>query len=256
MSQFTTEEMSRLVAAGTRDQLKTALDVVAGLSLVHINDYSSTEEGLSMGTPSDKSEEISRRLTKMRGAAANMQAADQKQLLAAPEVRRTLSGPIDELVESALQLFDELDALRTESSQIDEELEVLKMLAPLSLELDLMGGYSSLTAFIGTVSSLAKARPALAGLGDSAIYMSSDAGKSSVVAVFCRNEDSQSVQEMLAAEDFQAISVPESEGCPQIGFSSWMRGSPRLTGGRRISSPRCPIGPSRMGNAIRRYGTP
>ncbi|GIT41103.1 MAG: hypothetical protein Ct9H300mP10_01130 [Methanobacteriota archaeon] len=43
------------------------------------------------------------------------------------------------------------------------------MLAPLSLELDLMGGYSNLTAFIGTVSSLAKARPALAGLGDSAI---------------------------------------------------------------------------------------
>ena len=214
MSQLTTEDMSRLVAAGTRDQLKTAIDVVAGLSLVHINDYSSTEEGLSMGTPSDKSEEISRRLTKMRGAAANMQAEDQKQLLAAPEVRRTLSGPIDDLVESALQLFDELDALRTESSQIDEELEVLKMLAPLSLELDLMGGYSSLTAFIGTVSSLAKARPALAGLGDSAIHMSSDAGKSSVVAVFCRNEDSQSVQEMRVAEDFQAISVPESEGLP------------------------------------------
>ncbi len=214
MSQLTTEDMSRLVAAGTRDQLKTAIDVIAGLSLVHINDYSSTEEGLSMGTPSDKSEEISRRLTKMRGAAANMQAEDQKQLLAAPEVRRTLSGPIDELVESALQLFDELDSLRTESSQIDEELEVLKMLAPLSLELDLMGGYSNLTAFIGTVSSLAKARPALAGLGDSAIHMSSDAGKSSVVAVFCRNEDSQSVQEMLAVEDFQAISVPESEGLP------------------------------------------
>ena len=214
MSQLTTEDMSRLVAAGTRDQLKTAIDVVAGLSLVHINDYSSTEEGLSMGTPSDESEEISRRLTKMRGAAANMQAADQKQLLAAPEVRRTLSGPIDELVESALQLFDELDTLRTESSQIDEELEVLQMLAPLSLELDLMGGYSNVTAFIGTVSSLTKTRPALAGLGDSAIHMSSDAGKSSVVAVFCRNEDSQSIQGMLAAEDFQAISVPESGGLP------------------------------------------
>jgi len=214
MSQLTTEDMSRLVAAGTRDQLKTAIDVVAGLSLVHINDYSSTEEGLSMGTPSDESEEISRRLTKMRGAAANMQAADQKQLLAAPEVRRTLSGPIDELVESALQLFEELDALRTESSQIDEEMGVLQMLAPLSLELDLMGGYSNVTAFIGTVSSLTKTRPVLAGLGDSAIHMSSDAGKSSVVAVFCRNEDSQSVQEMLAAEDFQAISVPESEGLP------------------------------------------
>lgn len=214
MSQFTTEEMSRLVAAGTRDQLKTAIDVVAGLSMVHINDYSSTEEGLSMGSPTDESESISRRLTKMRGAASNLQAADQRELLSAPEVRRTLSGPIDELVDSALERFEELDALRNESSQTDEELEVLQMLAPLSLELDLMGGYQNVTSFIGTVSSLTKARPALAGLGDSAIHMSSEVGKSSVVAVFSRNTDAPSVHEMLANEDFQAISVPDSEGLP------------------------------------------
>ncbi|SUZ99043.1 uncharacterized protein METZ01_LOCUS51897 [marine metagenome] len=214
MSQFTTEEMSRLVAAGTRDQLKTAIDVVAGLSMVHINDYSSTEEGLSMGSPTDESESISRRLTKMRGATSNLQAANQRELLSAPEVRRTLSGPIDELVDSALERFEELDALRIESSQIDEELEVLQMLAPLSLELDLMGGYQNVTSFIGTVSSLTKARPALAGLGDSAIHMSSEVGKSSVVAVFCRNTDAPSVHEMLANEDFQAISVPDSEGLP------------------------------------------
>ena len=214
MSQFTTEEMSRLVAAGTRDQLKTAIDVVAGLSMVHINDYSSTEEGLSMGSPTDESESISRRLTKMRGAASNLQAADQRELLSAPEVRRTLSGPIDEIVDSALERFEELDALRNEASQIDEELEVLQMLTPLSLELDLMGGYQNVTSFIGTVSSLTKARPALAGLGDSAIHMSSEVGKSSVVAVFCRNTDAPSVHEMLSNEDFQAISIPDSEGLP------------------------------------------
>ena len=214
MSQFTTEEMSRLAADGTRDQLKTAIDVAAGLSMVHINDYSSTEEGLSMGSPTGESESISRRLTKMRGAAANLQAADQKELLSAPEVRRTLSGPIDDFVDSALESFDELDALRNESSQIDEEVEVLQMLAPLSLEIDLMGGYQNVTSFIGTVSSLTKSRPALAGLGDSAIHMSSEVGKSSVVAVFCRNTEASSVHEMLANEDFQAISVPDSEGLP------------------------------------------
>ena len=214
MSQFTTEEMSRLVAAGTRDQLKTAIDVAAGLSMVHINDYSSTEEGLSMGSPTGESESISRRLTKMRGAAANLRAADQKELLSAPEVRMTLSGPIDDFVDSALESFDELDALRNESSQIDEEVEVLQMLAPLSLEIDLMGGYQNVTSFIGTVSSLTKSRPALAGLGDSAIHMSSEVGKSSVVAVFCRNTEASSVHEMLANEDFQAISVPDSEGLP------------------------------------------
>jgi vacuolar-type H+-ATPase subunit I/STV1 len=169
MSQFTTEEMSRLVAAGTRNQLKTAIDVVAGLSTVHINEYSSTEEGLSMGTPSDESESISRRLTKMRGAASNLQAADQRELLSAPEVRRTLSGPIDELVDSALESFEELDTLRNEFSQVDEELEVLQMLSPLSLELDLMGGYQNVTSFIGTVSSLTKARPDFAAHVDSRV---------------------------------------------------------------------------------------
>ena len=74
MSQLTPEDMSRLVVAGTKDQLKTTIDVLAGLSLVHINDYSSDDEDMSMGTPNEVSEEISRRLTKMRGAAANIQA--------------------------------------------------------------------------------------------------------------------------------------------------------------------------------------
>ena len=60
MSQLTPEDMSRLVVAGTKNQLKTTIDVLAGLSLVHINDYSSDDEELSMGTPSGSSEVISR----------------------------------------------------------------------------------------------------------------------------------------------------------------------------------------------------
>ena len=214
MSQLTPEDMSRLVVAGTKSQLKTTIDVLAGLSLVHINDYSSDDEELSMGTPSGESEEISRRLTKMRGAAASMQTPSQTELMSAPEVRRNLSGEIDDLVENALSLNDEMESLETEAAQIDEELEVLALIAPLSLEMELMSGYDSVTQFVGTVSSLSKARPALASLGDSAIHMSSEVAKKGVVAVFCRNEQADSVQKMLSEHDFLAISIPESEGLP------------------------------------------
>ncbi|MEC7721138.1 MAG: V-type ATP synthase subunit I [Candidatus Thermoplasmatota archaeon] len=214
MSQLTPEDMSRLVVAGTKSQLKTTIDVLAGLSLVHINDYSSDDEELSMGTPSDVSEEISRRLTKMRGAAASMQTPSQTELMSAPEVRRNLSGDIDDLVENALSLNDEMESLETEAAQIDEELGVLALIAPLSLEMELMSGYDSVTQFVGTVSSLSKARPALASLGDSAIHMSSEVAKKGVVAVFCRNEQADSVQKMLSEHDFLAISIPESEGLP------------------------------------------
>jgi len=219
MSQLTPEDMSRLVVAGTKDQLKTTIDVLAGLSLVHINDYSSDDEELSMGTPSDSSEEISRRLTKMRGAAANVQAPSQAELMSAPEVRRNLSGDIDDLVGNALSLNDEMEALETESAQIGEELGVLSLIAPLSLEMELMSGYESVTQFVGTVSSLSKARPALASLGDSAIHMSSEVSKKAVVAVFCRNEQADSIQKMLSEHDFQAISIPESNGLPSDRIS-------------------------------------
>jgi len=219
MSQLTPEDMSRLVVAGTKDQLKTTIDVMAGLSLVHINDYSSDDEDLSMGTPYDASEDISRRLTKMRGAAAKLQAPSQSELMAAPEVRRNLSGDIDDLVENALSLNDEMDLLEIEAAQIEEELEVLALLAPLSLEMELMREYESLTQFIGTVSSLSKARPALASLGDSAIHMSSEIAKNGVVAVFCRNEEADAIQKMLSEHDFQAISIPESNGLPSERIS-------------------------------------
>ena len=219
MSQLTPEDMSRLVVAGTKNQLKTTIDVLAGLSLVHINDYSSDDEEMSMGTPSGSSEVISRRLTKMRGAAANVQAPSQAELMSAPEVRRNLSGDIDDLVGNALSLNDEMEALETESAQIGEELGVLALIAPLSLEMELMSGYESVTQFIGTVSSLSKARPALASLGDSAIHMSSEVSKKSVVAVFCRNEQADSIQKMLSEHDFQAISIPESDGLPSNRIS-------------------------------------
>ena len=83
MSQFTTEDMSRLVAAGTRDQLKTTIEVVAGIGLVHINDYSADEEGLSMGIPVEEAEDISRQLTRMRGCASQVESGDQRNLLPA-----------------------------------------------------------------------------------------------------------------------------------------------------------------------------
>ena len=48
--------------------------------------------------------------------------------------------------------------------------------------MELMRCYDSVTQFVGTVSSLSKARPALASLGESAVHMSSEVAKKGVVA--------------------------------------------------------------------------
>jgi len=214
MSQFTTESMSRLILAGTREQLADTVRVVADLRAVHINDYVGNDEGLSLGKPEDASEDVSRRLTRIRGCAALIEADRQTELMAASDVRSHLSDSIDDMVEASISRFEEIDSKRAEMGQIDETLAVLSQLSPLGLELELMDGYDSLTSHVGTVRSLAKARPAIETLGDRTLFLSGEIGKQGVVAIFSRNEDADEVHATLGDYDFQSIAIPEGEGKP------------------------------------------
>ena len=214
MSQFTTEAMSRLILAGTREQLPATVRIVADLRAVHINDYVGNDEGLSLGKPEDDSEDVSRRLTRIRGCAAMIEAERQTELYPAPDVRQHLSDSIDELVEDSISRFEEIDSKRAEITQIDETLSVLTNLSPLNVELELMGGYDSVTSHVGMVRSLVKARAALSSLDDRALFLSSEVGKQGVVALFSRNEHADEVHALLGQQDFQPLAIPEGEGLP------------------------------------------
>ena len=215
MSQFTTESMSRLILAGTREQLAATVRVVADLRAVHINDYLGNDEGLSLGKPDAASEDVSRRLTRIRGCAALIEAERQTELMAASDVRDHLSDSIDDHVEATISRFEEIDSKHAEIGQIDETLAVLSQLSPLSLELELMDGYESLTSHVGTVRSFSKARPAIESLGDRILFLSSEVGKQGVVAIFSRNEDADEVHATLGEYDFQPIAIPEGDGQPR-----------------------------------------
>ena len=43
--------MGRLIAAGSKNELGGAIDVLASLEALHIVDYDDSEEGFSMGMP-------------------------------------------------------------------------------------------------------------------------------------------------------------------------------------------------------------
>lgn len=214
MSQFTTESMSRLILAGTREQLAATVRAAADLGAVHINDYVGNDDGLSLGKPEDASEDVSRRLTRIRGCAALIEAQRQTELLDAADVRNHLSDSIDEMVEASISRFEEIDFKRAEIGQIEETLSVLSQLSPLSLELELMDGYDSVASHVGTVRSLAKTRPAIDAFGNRILFLSSEIGKQGVVAIFSRNEDADEVHATLGEHDFQPIAIPEGEGQP------------------------------------------
>ena len=109
MGQFITESMSRLVLAGTREQLTNTVRVVADLGAVHINDYTGEDDGLSLGKPEDDSESVSRRLTRFRGCASLVEPERQTTLLPAVDVRSNLKDSIDALVDESISRFEEID---------------------------------------------------------------------------------------------------------------------------------------------------
>mgnify|MGYP003307225454 CR=1 FL=1 len=49
MSQVNTQQMGRLVAAGSKDRLDEAIEILARLEALHIIDYDGGEEGFSLG---------------------------------------------------------------------------------------------------------------------------------------------------------------------------------------------------------------
>ena len=51
MSQVNTQQMGRLVAAGNKNKLDDAIQILSRLEALHIIDYDGGEDGFSLGSP-------------------------------------------------------------------------------------------------------------------------------------------------------------------------------------------------------------
>ena len=90
MSQVHTRQMGRLTAAGVKGDLDDALAILARLKALHFIDYDGSEDGLSLGTPASKADDISRVLNKVRAAAAQVDASGPGDAVPAGPVREAI----------------------------------------------------------------------------------------------------------------------------------------------------------------------
>ncbi|HIH79613.1 MAG TPA: hypothetical protein HA303_00150, partial [Candidatus Thalassarchaeaceae archaeon] len=204
MSQVQTRQMGRLTAAGVLDNLDDALEMLSRLKALHFIDYTGSEDGFSLGTPSDKSEQIGRDLNKVRAAVAQIEVAEPTEMTSATSVRKSLDGELPEKVDSLLSHMSRIDEIDTVVTSKSEEEATLGAISPLEIDVELLTGYSSLTSFIGTVNDVNAAKAAAA----NGIFI--DGGD--VIAVFVKNEDASETSSALQNAGFAAIQLPEGEG--------------------------------------------
>ncbi|MEC7744504.1 MAG: V-type ATPase 116kDa subunit family protein [Candidatus Thermoplasmatota archaeon] len=210
MSQVNTQQMGRLVAAGSVDKLDDAVNILARLEALHIIDYDGSEEGFSLGSPNPSSEEVGKVLVRARSAASIVSTEGPDKPVPSAPVRKTLSDDLPLRIDELLEASSRVDDLENEISALEEEMDNLSMVSPLGIDIELLGGYESISSFVGTVSDAAAASEA-AGSG---LFFQARNGNQAIVAVFCRSEDSATVSSYLESAGFESIALPEGSGSP------------------------------------------
>ena len=217
MSQFVTAEMCRLSVAGTHEQLPKVLEKASQLRSIHIVDHSGDDGSFTIGKPLEGADEVSTLLTKIRGAISQLHPSTNQQPISSSKVDKELEGDFSEKVDSVLKMAHECDDTRNEISSLEENLKGLKAVAPIGLDLELLGGYEHLSSFIGEVGNVRKTRDSLKG---EVLFFGSDSG---AVAIFCRSGDEESVQKALSENEFKTITTPEGKGNPNKEIESSLK---------------------------------
>ena len=211
MSQIKTQRMGRILAAGSKERIDEVLDILAKLNAIHFIEYDGTDDGFNLGTPKEESEVVGKRLNKLRSAASIVNFQGPKSPISADKVRSELDNSLNEAVEQLLQKSSQLESITNSLSSAQEQKEILELLSSLKIDIDLLSGYSSLSSFVGTISgSISEIESKIDDDDFSGTYSHGIFNGIKVVAIFVRNEYSNSVQSSLNQSGFQAINIPEN----------------------------------------------
>ena len=206
-----TQHMGRLLAAGSKDMIDGVIDTLAALNALHFIEYDGSDDGFSLGTPKEEAETVGKSLSKLRSAASLVDVSGPQKPVSASKVRSELDGSLPSAVESLLEKSTQLDTVENRLSSLSEEADVLELLSSLTLDVELLFGYSELSSFVGTVTDLGVAEKITSDL-----FFDGVSNKTKVIAVFVRNSDSNDTQSLLNESGFQAINVPTNlQGSPK-----------------------------------------
>ncbi len=202
--------MSRIVVAGTLDELSKTLEIASKLGTVHVLDYDGEIEDINLGTPEPLADDVSTLLTKVRGCVAELNpTAGPRQSL--KQIRKVLSGDFSQLVESITDKINLLEDTKNLMEKNAQSTSIASKLTKLGLELELLGDYNSLSCWVGEFEDLTRLLENLKTVPGSLSFTDGNT-KKGVAAVFCEKDFSDKVQSIVSESNFDQISIPEGTG--------------------------------------------
>jgi len=201
-------EMSRVVVAGSNKVIEPVIEKLHELNLLHVVNYSGADDAFEMGKPLRTASEYAEQLIKLRSVERYLEIRDKMPDKQFPEsqVLSQMDGILGSVGDDVIATAERIAEIDNEVKIKQDQAKALKPLAGLTVNLELLYGYNSLAAFVGTVASPVEADVSKVSYVNEVFTAST--GKTNAVAVFVPVEKAGEVSGVLSEHGFSEISVP------------------------------------------------
>ncbi|RAH16141.1 MAG: hypothetical protein CMB56_001530 [Methanobacteriota archaeon] len=208
MSGFSTADMSRIVVAGTLEELSKTLKIASKLGAIHVIDYDGEIEDISLGSPDSVADEKSSLLVKMRGCAAELNPEKGKKPLS--YVKNLIEGDFPNSIDELISKINKKEEAEINLERISQELEILAKLSVLNLDLELLQNYESLSYWVGELSDSSNLVSVTNNIG--AMSLTGKYNKKDIIAIFCEKKLHEELQNLISESNFENINPPNEVG--------------------------------------------
>jgi V/A-type H+-transporting ATPase subunit I len=211
---FEPQAMTKVIIAGSKDYMSTAIDAMHKHDVVHIADFTDEDEDFKIGKPHAGITKLSERAVSLRSIASYLNIKGKEDI-----PNRYPEGAIIDTIDEKTQRLDfEVAQVADRISQTDSSIKEIndkkRMLEPLKsfdLPLDLYRGYSSLAVFVGTL----KGSPAIGEITNDYELETAPYGRGHAIALFVPLEFEDDVLKRLQEQSYAALPLPEMDGTPR-----------------------------------------
>ncbi len=207
------QRMDRVLIVGTKDVMETTINALHNLDILHVEDYTAEGEYFKIGKPLKNATSLSEKLLKLRsirsylGTKSNLEFKEKRE-----KVLGDIERELGSLESSLTSKMNEKSALESGIKEVTHRLEQLKPYEALGLPLELLYGYETVTAFVGTVPG--DIEPAVKAVTGDYELFSAPYGKGFIVALFVPRDVAPRVSDTLVKNDFIEAEPMRESGQP------------------------------------------
>ncbi len=205
------EQMSRLLIAGTKEQMGPVIAELYRRRLFHIEDFVGQEEyaGFKLGMPLEGATEASVDLLTIRAASSafgvESDGVPAARRVSGPELRQRIQTELPEIDAQADELAARRTRLDTRSRELEARIAELEPFTAVSIPLEYYRGYENLAVFAGRV-------PADVAITAPHEKEFSGSKKGGFLAVFTPLAHRDEVERQLQEAGFTPVSIPDETG--------------------------------------------